>query len=263
MLEMIARCHFPLKSLKRSLHIGRLQTSVFVHKQETVHVVSSAALFLDNLHTQVLDLIRKILLGLICVSGLVVRLVYGLPFCSMLLITHNRDNNTTYAVCCGIAPEHADRLLASLRESQSYAFSPLHVAFLLSDLALEDLERFSLGIYCDFGSVRTAMGTNLYSLAEDHFPRAPQLSDMPRRLTALANALACNCSSLSVVSDIVDTMALYFQGFSERSECDTAYRIEFLDRLTLMRQIIRNSLRRNGYVEESVQAQVQMVSSCR
>ncbi|OAG01400.1 uncharacterized protein CC84DRAFT_1262488 [Paraphaeosphaeria sporulosa] len=196
-------------------------------------------------------------------TGLIVRLVYGLPFRGMLIITHDRNTNATYAVCFGIASEHANRLVARLEESQSYASSPIHVALLLSDIALEDLEQFSTSTYCDFVSVREAMGTNLYSLAEERVARAPDLTDMPRRLTALANALASNCSSLNGVVDIVDTMELYSKDFQKSSTCETSDIVTFADRMVLMRQTIRSALRRNEYVKASVEAQVQMVYALR
>ncbi|KAF2443081.1 hypothetical protein P171DRAFT_522732 [Karstenula rhodostoma CBS 690.94] len=196
-------------------------------------------------------------------AGLMARLVYGLPFRGMLMITHDRNSNTTYAVCFGIASEHANKLIARLEESQAYAFSPLHVAFLLSDIALQDLEQFSTNTYYDFVSVREAMGTNLYSLSEDRLARAPDLSDMPRRLTALANALASNCSSLNGVSDIADAMESYWKDSPPDPNHDTADIDMFADQLSLMRQIIKSALRRNEYVKESVQAQVQMVYALR
>ncbi|KAJ4360005.1 uncharacterized protein N0V89_000564 [Didymosphaeria variabile] len=196
-------------------------------------------------------------------TGLVIRFVYGLPFRGTLMITHDRNRNNTYVICFGIASEHAHRLIARLEESQSYALFPLHVAYLLSDIVLEDLERFSTTTYYDFVSVREAMGTNLYSLSEERITRAPDLFDMPRRLTALANALASNCSSLKGVSGILDSMESYLERKENVTNHNTASFDVFADQLSLMRQIVKSALRRNEYVEESVQAQVQMVYALR
>ncbi|KAL1592262.1 hypothetical protein SLS60_011339 [Paraconiothyrium brasiliense] len=86
---------------------------------------------------------------------------------------------------------------------------------------------------------------------------------MPRRLTALANALASNCSSLKGVSGIIDSMESYLEGKQNVVNHDPASLDAFADQLSLMRQIVKSALRRNEYVKESVQAQVQMVYALR
>jgi hypothetical protein len=104
------------------------------------------------------------------------------------------------------------------------------------------------------------MGTNLYSLHAEGFVHSSGLADMPRRLTALADALASNCSSLRGVSNIIDTMESYLRDASpDGTNYDTADIEMFSDRWSLRRQTVRSTLRRNEYVKESVQAQVQMV----
>lgn len=194
-------------------------------------------------------------------AGIVIRLVYGLPFRGTLAIAHDRKTNTTHAVCFGIAPEHSHLLLTRLEASQDYAFFPLHVAYLLTDIALTNLETFSSNTYSDFLSVREAMGTNLYFLPAQ-VSRTPDLSELPRRLTALANAAASNCSSLRGVGIIVDMLSTYLHNLHEDVvTCDDATACVYTDRFTLMKQVVESTLRRNEYLKESVQAQVQMVSS--
>jgi hypothetical protein len=228
--------------------------------QELDHVVLPAVLYLATHLIPVSYFIYGTVANLKRAPGLYIRLVYGLPFRGTLMVTHDRTRNNTYAICFGIASEHAHRLVERLEESQTYAFSPLHVACLLANIALEDLDQFSNDTYHDFTSVREAMGTNLYSLYAENFVRSPDLADMPRRLTALANALASNCSSLRGVSDIVDTMESYLKAAPQNGNNDDPADIDmYADRLSLMHQIVKCALRRNEYVKESVQAQVQMV----
>jgi hypothetical protein len=108
--------------------------------QELDHVALPAVLYLATHPTQVCHLIYSIVAHLERALGLVIRLVYGLPFRGTLMVTHDRTRNIIYAICFGIAPEHAHRLVAHLEESQTYAYSPLHVAYLLANIALEDLK---------------------------------------------------------------------------------------------------------------------------
>lgn len=193
--------------------------------------------------------------------GLIIRMVYGLPFRGTLMITHDEDTSTTYAVCFGIVSERAFKLIARLRECHSYAFFPLLVAYLLSDIVLNDLEQFSTYTYYDFVSVREAMGTNMYQLASGRVESGLDLVDLPRRLTGLANALASNCSSLQGVHVIIGDIESYIKKTSKTDSYDSAVIDVLADRLRLMHQIVASALRRNEYVKESVQAQVQMVST--
>ena len=134
------------------------------------------------------------------------------------------------------------------------------MAYLLTDIALVNLEHFSSNTYSDFVSVREAMGTNMYFLpAQVSF--APNLSELPRRLTALANASASNCSSLRGICGIIDTIELHLKTITNIDDYDPAIVCTFGDHLTLMREVVASTLRRNEYLKESVQAQVQLVSS--
>ncbi|KAF1976406.1 hypothetical protein BU23DRAFT_47710 [Bimuria novae-zelandiae CBS 107.79] len=191
-------------------------------------------------------------------TGIIIRLVYGLPFRGTLAIAHDLTRKATYAVCFGVTPQHAQALLTRLEVSKDYAFFPLHIAYLLTDIALKDLEQFSSNTYSDFITVREAMGTNLYFLPAQ-VAQAPDLPEMPRKLTALANAAASNCSSLRGVGGIIDTMEAYLKGSNSVDGQDMSVMFVFSDRLTLLRQVVESTLRRNEYLRECVQAQVQMV----
>ena len=104
------------------------------------------------------------------------------------------------------------------------------------------------------------MGTNMYFLPAD-VSYAPDLSELPRRLTALANASVSNCSSLRGIRGIIGTMESVLQPTIKTDGYDPAVVCAFGDRLTLMREVVENTLRRNEYLKESIQAQVQLVSS--
>lgn len=104
------------------------------------------------------------------------------------------------------------------------------------------------------------MGTNMYFLPAD-ISYAPDLSELPRRLTALANASASNCSSLRGVRGIIETMESVLRPTPNINGYDPAMICAFEDRLKLMREVVENTLRRNEYLKESIQAQVQLVSS--
>lgn len=89
----------------------------------------------------------------------------------------------------------------------------------------------------------------------------PDLSELPRRLTALANASASNCSSLRGVRGIIETMESVLQPTPNINGYDPAMICAFEDRLKLMGEVVENTLRRNEYLKESIQAQVQLVGS--
>ncbi|KAJ4292010.1 hypothetical protein N0V90_009909 [Kalmusia sp. IMI 367209] len=125
-------------------------------------------------------------------------------------------------------------------------------------MVLKGLEQFSSNTYRDFNPVREAMGTNLYFKPMD-MRGAPDLTEMPRRLTALANATASNCSSLRGVANTIDCMDSFLKRMSSKDGQEAAIFCVFEDRLRLLRQIVQSTLRRNDYLSESVQAQVQMV----
>lgn len=187
-----------------------------------------------------------------------IRLVYGLPFRGTLAIVHDHKANATYAVCFGITPQHSQTFLTRLEAVKDSVCFPLLVAYLLTDIALKNLEQFSSNTYLDFLSVREVMGTNLYFLPAQ-IVQAPDLAEMPRRLTALGIAAASNYRSLKGFCSIIDTMESHLSSTGMFHGHNSPVICMFADRLMLMRQVVESTLRRNEYLRESVQAQVQMV----
>lgn len=188
-----------------------------------------------------------------------VRWIYSLPFTCTFCIAHNSSTKTTYAVCYG--PDRTDKtaFLARLKRAKNDAFQPFLAPLIMTDLTLAGLERFSHTIYDDHIPVREAMGCNMYfQLAQDYV--APDLTEMPRRLTALANAVASNTSAMLHTAGVIEHMSEQIEQSHDVDDAEAALIVQMRDRLMLMRQIVANTKRRNEYIKESVKAQVQMVS---
>jgi uncharacterized protein involved in propanediol utilization len=80
---------------------------------------------------------------------------------------------------------------------------------------------------------------------------------MPRKLTALANAGASNSASLSATKAVIHHLDKQLE--EEQLKKDGGLIVRMRDYLTLMREVVDGTKRRNDYLKELVQAQVQMV----
>ncbi|CAI6341357.1 unnamed protein product [Periconia digitata] len=208
--------------------------------------------------------------------GYTIRMIYSVPFRCCLATSHNTTTRTTHAIVFGITPSDAPALLSTLLTAKSHAHHPCLAPLLLCDMALTRLEAFSYKTYHDFLPVREAMGCNLY-FNEGSVYTAPDLADMPRRLTALLNAGASNTASVRaagvVVADLEGLLDVFragkesegggrLDGRKGETEADEEAEdvvVKMRDHLALLRQVVGNMKRRNEYLKESVQAQVQMV----
>ena len=202
--------------------------------------------------------------------GFMHHFIYGLPFISHLAVTHDNTTRTTHAVCYGMDELKIRVLLDYLSAAKGLAFQPYLIPFVTTEIALTDLERFSDRTYQDFLPVRETMGCNLYfhsyqmhqsSEASASTYKTPDLTEMPRKLTALLNALASNTTSVSAHALVVECLDEQIQRYNcmNRTDAESILYVRMRDRLDLMRQVIKNTRRRNDYVKESVQAHVQMV----
>jgi hypothetical protein len=184
------------------------------------------------------------------------RFMYSLPFKCTLAISHDRSTCSTYGICFGIDTFHIQTFLGKLSAAKEHAYQASLVPLLMTDMALTGLEDFSSKTYHDFLPVREAMGCNLYFNPESKYT-APDLSEMPRRLTALANAGASSSASLLATSVVIDCLDKQLE--EEQLEKNEELIVRMRDHLTLLRQVVDGTKRRNDYLKESVQAQVQMV----
>jgi hypothetical protein len=189
-------------------------------------------------------------------TGFMLRFMYSLPFKCTLAVSHDRSANSTYGICFGIDTNNIDAFLKKLNVTKEHAYQPCLVPLLMTDMALTRLEDFSSQTYQDFLPVREAMGCNLYLNPSSKYT-APDLSDMPRRLTALANASASNSASLSATGVVIDCLDKQLEGEQLHKNGDLT--VKMRDYLTLMREVVNGTKRTNDYLKESVQAQVQMV----
>jgi hypothetical protein len=167
-----------------------------------------------------------------------IRLMYSLPFKCTLAISYDRSTCSTYGICYGIETTNINALPDKLSVAKQYAYQAFLVPLLMTDMALTELQDFSSKTYQDF------------------LP-APDLSEMPRKLTALANAGASNSASLLATKAVIDCLDTQLE--KEQLNNDEDLIVRMRDHLTLMQEVVDGTKRRNGYLKESVQAQVQMV----
>ncbi|RYN24238.1 hypothetical protein AA0114_g12794 [Alternaria tenuissima] len=189
-------------------------------------------------------------------KGFMIRFMYSLPFKCTLAISYDRSTCSTYGICYGIETTNINALLDKLSVAKQYAYQAFLVPLLMTDMALTELQDFSSKTYQDFLPVREAMGCNLYFNPESKYT-APDLSEMPRKLTALANAGASNSASLLATKAVIDCLDTQLE--KEQLNNDEDLIVRMRDHLTLMREVVDGTKRRNDYLKESVQAQVQMV----
>jgi hypothetical protein len=194
--------------------------------------------------------------GLTTNAGFMLRFMYSLPFKCTLAVSHNRSTRTTYAICFGIEKPHVNSFLGKLAAAKEQAYQPCLIPILMTDMALTGLQDFSSRTYDDFLPVREAMGCNLYFNPESKYT-APDLTDMPRKLTALLNVGASNTASLLATRVVIDCLDTQLK--DEQRYQDGELIVRMRDHLTLMREVVDGTKRRNDYLKESVQAQVQMV----
>jgi hypothetical protein len=186
------------------------------------------------------------------------RFMYSLPFACTLAISHDLSTSNTYGICFGISTTNINAFLENLSATKEHAHQPFLVPILITDMALTGFEKFSSKTYDDFLPVREAMGCNLYFNPASKY-RAPDLLEMPRRLTALANASASNSASLLATGVVIDRLDGQLE--EEQLQKDEELIVKMRDHLTLMREVVNGTKRQNDYLTESVQAQVQMVHS--
>jgi hypothetical protein len=89
-----------------------------------------------------------------------------------------------------------------LHIAKEHAYQTFLIPLLMTDMALDGLQEFSSRMYHEFLLVREAMGCNLYFNPESKYT-AHDLSEMPQKLTALANASASSVACLGVHAEYV------------------------------------------------------------
>jgi hypothetical protein len=189
-------------------------------------------------------------------TGFMLRFMYSLPFKCTLAVSHDRSTSNTYGICFGIETTNINAFLEKLSATKDNAYQASLVPLLMTDMALNQLEDFSSKTYHDFLPVREAMGCDLYFNSASKYT-APDLSEMPQRLTSLANAGASNSASLLATGVVIDCLDGQLE--AEQLKNNEELIVRMRDHLTLMREVVNGTKRRDDYLKESVQAQVQMV----
>jgi hypothetical protein len=184
-----------------------------------------------------------------------IRFMYSLAFKGTLAISHDSSTSSTYGICFGINTTEINALFSQLHVEKEHAYQAFLVPLLMIDMALDGLHEFSLKTHQDFLPVREAMGCNIYFNQESKYT-APDLSEIPRKLTALANTGASNSAPLSATKAIIN--CLDKQRAEEQLEKDGELIFRMRNYLTLMQEVADGTKRRNDYLKGSVQAQVQM-----
>lgn len=195
-------------------------------------------------------------------TGIMIRFMYSIPFKCTLAISHDYATRSTYGICFGIDNIHINTFIHRLQLAQQHGHNAFLIPLLMTDMALTGLQDFSSKTYQDFLPVREAMGCNLYFNPASKYT-APDLSDMPRKLTALTNAGASLSASLLATGIITDTLDAQLGSQQHRKdfEKDEEVIVRIRDDLTRMREIVNGTQRKNEYLKESVQARAQMVGA--
>lgn len=115
------------------------------------------------------------------------------------------STRTTFGVCFGIEQAHTKPLISRLQQSQNYAFQRELAPMRILDLAVTRLRTFCYDTYSDFLPIREATRTNLYYSPAQDF-QLPELTDMPRKLTALINAAAGSTGAIHGTLEILQSL---------------------------------------------------------
>ncbi|KAF2030645.1 hypothetical protein EK21DRAFT_111738 [Setomelanomma holmii] len=175
-------------------------------------------------------------------KGFLLRVMYDLPFQCTLAISHDRNTQTTYGICYGGPSPNISLFLEKFQVAKEHAYQALLVSLILADMALTELETSNSRTFDDFIPVREATGCNLYFLRDGNF-KAPDLSEMPASLLAIG-----------VIIGQLDVQLEQEQLLSQNTMV-----VKMREHLILMREVVYGTTRRNNYLKESIQAQVQMV----
>ncbi|KAJ4378010.1 hypothetical protein N0V83_000840 [Neocucurbitaria cava] len=152
-------------------------------------------------------------------------------------------------------------LISRLQQSQNHAFQPELAPICILDLAVIRLRTFCYDTYSDFLPIREAMHTNLYYSPAQDF-QLPELTDMPRKLTALINAAAGSTGAIQGTLEILQSLDRRLQETQQQQQSQSdelVVVVEMRDYLAFLQQTLEGTRRKNEYLKESVQGIVQMV----
>ncbi|KAF2825367.1 hypothetical protein CC86DRAFT_456555 [Ophiobolus disseminans] len=174
-----------------------------------------------------------------------------------LALSHSPSTRQTFAIVYSTSTYTMNRIFSALLASKEHAYQPHLLPFIYTAQHLQCLEDFFRGLPAgEYYSIMRTLGADSYHEREER-PTPPDLTDMPRTLTALTRMTADVASVKETIGQQIELVTKWAEEFPklEDGKEDVAMR----ERLRLMGQYCEQVGLDVREMSETIQAMVQMV----
>jgi hypothetical protein len=156
----------------------------------------------------------------------------------------------------GYDEDNLASIITALVAMQKYSHEPMLLPFIFTEHMLQDSETFLRLLWDDFKVVHRSLDCNDYFAHQSH-RRMLDLTDMPHKLTCLANATADSTSRNVAVKQKVEFIGSLVEKI--QSPRPDMFVNELRNHILLMQQRCESFRSQNEYMKESLQSMMQMV----
>lgn len=177
-------------------------------------------------------------------------------------ISYHFGTRTTYTLCHRLQNRYKGRFLRRVKACAASGFHPYLLPLILARLSTEQFDEHISEMRADFLSIQKTMGTNVYFLPED-VDESPDLTEMPRKLTAIANAVAVTAGKTQQIIRGIDYLGVQLRGFEHRHGDGKEDKVvaQMKDELAMTQSRLAASAYISDWLAQSVQAHVQMAGN--
>ncbi|KAF2026598.1 hypothetical protein EK21DRAFT_92246 [Setomelanomma holmii] len=176
---------------------------------------------------------------------------------AMLVLSYNATKKTTFAVMYGYDEGNLTSMINILHRMKKHTQQPLLLLFIFTEHILQDAEIFLRTLWDDFKVVHRSLDCGDYFAHQPLQSRNFDVTDMPHKLTCLANATADVASRNVAITQKVEfirNLAYRMPGSSSNS-----FMLDMRNQISLMHQRCESLKSQNDYMKESLQSTMQMV----
>ncbi|KAF2123925.1 hypothetical protein P153DRAFT_371243 [Dothidotthia symphoricarpi CBS 119687] len=179
------------------------------------------------------------------------------PRCFDLWLSRNPTTRTMFSILASNDPFTLDSIVQELLAAKSFAFQPYLLPFIVTGNKLQGLAGHFNRLSKDFQSISHILGSDEYFVPMLDQTEGPNMTDMPRKLTAMATALGGIVITLEAFQDTIDFVEDQLEKHSRLGPMDVV--AEMRHRLGVIRFKHGDMRKRSEAMKDTVQVQVQMV----
>lgn len=185
------------------------------------------------------------------------RITCNLFLDTRLLVSYNTVTRCMYSILIGHFDDVLDRIVPRLLIAKDYAFQPQLLPFIMADKCVTHIQSSVSNCWSDFKPIRRTLGCDEYFVLDEDLDDVPDITGMPRKLTAISQSIGDGTVWLKSTSQLIAFVSELAEKHDMLIPVDVA--AEMRDRLRLMECSCNTIAEDSEALKESLQALVQMV----